>query len=349
VRETSAEQDQCPGVLRLHEAADGLLARVRLPGGRITPGQLAAVALGAEFGNAIIELTSRASLQIRGLSDGAVSGVLADAGLLPSFTHERVRNILASPVAGRHPLSVWETDTTVTELDAAICADPALAGLSGRFLFGVDDGTGLLGHPVDVVIGPGGSVGDAVAAAHRALAGPAPDRPPREHPAPQRPASDRSEPAGRPTIAPTWRVRAAGTTAQLALGALTQRDGRIALTFMPPLARLDPTTARALAALGRELRLSTYRTLTIVDLELYEAVDLERELIALGLICDPRSGWVGLTACAGLGACQRAEIDVRARAVVRAGQRGPGAVPEHWAACARSCGLTAGAQLMGVT
>jgi precorrin-3B synthase len=300
VSRTSHEQDRCPGVLRLHEAADGLLARVRLPGGRLSPDQLRAIAVGAELGNGIIELTSRASLQIRGLSDGTVAGVLEDAGLLPSVTHERVRNILASPLAGRHPQAVWDTDATVAELDAAICADPELAQLSGRFLFGVDDGSGMLGHAVDVVIGPGGSVQEALA---RVRTGPA---------------------------------AVAFTGPELALGRTPQRDGRVALTFMPPLARIGPGQARALADLGHELRLSVHRTFTILDLD--QTFELERELITLGMIVEPGSGWVGLTACAGLGACRRAEFDVRALAAARALERGPGAPAEHWAACGRNCG-----------
>jgi sulfite reductase beta subunit-like hemoprotein len=327
VRTTSVQQDRCPGVLRLHEAADGLLARVRLPGGRLPPEALAAIAVGAGLGNGIIELTSRASLQIRGLSDGAVSGVLEDAGLLPSFTHERVRNILASPLAGRHRLSRTDTDATVAELDRALCADPELASLSGRFLFGVDDGAGLLGHPVDVLIGPGGSVADALAAAHAALAGD----------------------AGAARTAPSPWIRATGAAPRLALGPTTQRDGRTALTFMPPLARLDADMAWALAGLGHELRLSVHRSFTVVDLEAEAARRLKRALNDLGQVTDSDSGWVGLTACAGLGACTNARLDVRARATARATERGADAGPEHWVACERNCGLPAGVHPRGVT
>ena len=64
-----------------------------------------------------------------------------NAGLLPSATHERVRNIVASPlsgrVGGRGDVRGW-----TTELDTAIQAEPELAALPGRFWFGIDDGRG---------------------------------------------------------------------------------------------------------------------------------------------------------------------------------------------------------------
>ena len=44
--------DRCPGVLRLAEAADGYLARIRLPGGLIGAGQMRVLArLAAERGD----------------------------------------------------------------------------------------------------------------------------------------------------------------------------------------------------------------------------------------------------------------------------------------------------------
>jgi len=141
-------------VLRLAEAADGLLARVRLPGGLIDGEQLCALArLASELGDGRVELTSRGNVQLRGLAgDAAVplTDGLARAGLLPSFSHDRVRNVLASPLAGLD----GGTDLTgiVRALDAALCARPRLAQLSGRFLFTVDDGRGdVAGLGADVV------------------------------------------------------------------------------------------------------------------------------------------------------------------------------------------------------
>src|SRR3978361_549343 len=94
------DDDACPGALQVHQAADGALARVRLPGGMITPTQLEALALGAmQFGSSAMELTSRGNIQLRAVSDpDLLAEAVAKAGLLPSPTHERVRNIVASPL-----------------------------------------------------------------------------------------------------------------------------------------------------------------------------------------------------------------------------------------------------------
>jgi precorrin-3B synthase len=116
--------DRCPGALSLHEAADGLLARVRLPGGRVGASTLHALAGLSE----VVEITSRGNLQLRAVR-ADVADAVADLGLLPSATHERVRNIAAHPDPA--------LDDTVRRLDAALCDRPALAQLPGRFLFSV--------------------------------------------------------------------------------------------------------------------------------------------------------------------------------------------------------------------
>ena len=109
--------DACPGVFAPHDAADGALARIRLPGGVIGAAALRVVAdCAQDLGDGRVHLTSRGNLQLRGLSrSGALAARLADAGLLPSATHERVRNVLASPLAGI----------------ACGAADPPLTGVHG--------------------------------------------------------------------------------------------------------------------------------------------------------------------------------------------------------------------------
>ncbi|MEU4242146.1 hypothetical protein [Actinoplanes sp. NPDC026619] len=130
-----SETDACPGALRLHQAADGPLARIRLPGGRLTGAQLAVLAsLATEAGDGGMELTSRANVQLRALNRTTpteLAARLSAAGLLPSPTHETVRNIAAPPLADAR------TRALIHDLDFALCADPALAALPGRFLFAI--------------------------------------------------------------------------------------------------------------------------------------------------------------------------------------------------------------------
>ncbi|MCA6092136.1 precorrin-3B synthase [Streptomyces sp. SCA3-4] len=138
--------DACPGALRLHSAADGALARIRVPAGLLTTRQAEALAgLAEELGDGHLDLTSRGNLQLRGLpSDcGAVLAArLRAAGLLPSDAHERVRNLVASPLSGLDGSGHADVQAWARELDRLLCENPDITALSGRFLFGLDDGRG---------------------------------------------------------------------------------------------------------------------------------------------------------------------------------------------------------------
>ncbi len=138
-------------MLALQPAEDGRLARARTPGGRLSSRQLEAIGEAAQLGSGLIELTARANVQIRGLSADARERARGHprraAACCPRSEHERVRNILAAPLAGRHPASLLATDEIVSRLDRALCADPPLAELPGRFLFAVDDGSGMAADP----------------------------------------------------------------------------------------------------------------------------------------------------------------------------------------------------------
>lgn len=156
--------DACPGALRLHSAADGHLARVRLPAGDLTVRQAEALADAADrLGDGHLSLTSRGNAELRGLPDdcgGRLAALLRDAGLLPSERHERIRNILASPLAGLDRHTPSDVRLWARELDGLLCTSESATALSGRFLFVLDDGRGdvaALGGDVSLVAEPAGT------------------------------------------------------------------------------------------------------------------------------------------------------------------------------------------------
>jgi precorrin-3B synthase len=140
--------DRCPGVLRPWIADDGALVRLRLIGGVLSTSALRdLIGIAEDYADGTILLTKRTNLQLRGIehADGCVPAVLVDAiaeaGLLPSPSHELVRNIMVSPLTGRIGGRA-DLRETAHELDRLLCAEPDFASLAGRFLFVLDDGRG---------------------------------------------------------------------------------------------------------------------------------------------------------------------------------------------------------------
>ncbi|MFE7193384.1 cobalamin biosynthesis protein CobG [Kitasatospora sp. NPDC057541] len=344
-----ARPDACPGALRLHPADDGALARVRLPGGLLTVGQALVLADAArELGDGRLEVTSRGNVQLRGLASdcgGELGGRLRAAGLLPSDTHERVRNIVASPgpAAGPADVRAW-----ARELDLALCAAPWATGLSGKFLFALDDGSGdvaALDADVTLIAGPDGAAllrlgraatvrpvpaGRAVGAALEAARG----------------FLDAQRAAG----VRAWHLREvpellppgplpmpvlSGTRPPL--GALPGGGLHVGLRF----GRASTGQWRSLAhAAEGEIRLTPWRGAVL------PGAPAERlaALAAAGLRTRSGTAWDGASACTGLPGCAKSRADVRADAA-RALDGAPadvGGLPVHWSGCERRCGHPAG-------
>ena len=346
-------------MLALHDAADGRLARVHVPGGRLSAVALLTLADAAEqLGNRLLDITARANLQLRGLREGddvatQLAARLHGAGLL-SVAHERARNVLASPLAGRAPGATGDVDDLVALLDAGICASDALRDLPAGFCFLADDGTGAgreIRPDVTVVARGGGRFGVALDARELHFEGDglaAVDVALRAAEAFVDASGDAARlsetPGGAQTIAAALGLALepaarAVRTRTFGPGAVAQRDGRVALTALAPLGQLWPTLLRELARLSPSgVRLSARRTVTVVDLDARSVTPMREALAAVGLVLGGASGWIGLTACAGTGACPHALLDVRSAACARAVTRSARDPGEHWAACERRCG-----------
>ncbi|MFD7866890.1 precorrin-3B synthase [Streptomyces sp. NPDC059783] len=370
--------DQCPGALRLHAADDGALARIRVPGGVLDAGGTEVLAeVARRLGDGDVHLTSRGNVQIRGLGEecgGELAALLRASGLLPSERHERVRNVVASPLSGLDGRGVRDVRPWLVALDALVCASEAAAGLSGRFLFALDDGRGdmdALGADVTLRALDGGDAALRVGPVRDALRVPDADAP--------RAALAAAEAfldAARPTGA--WRVADLADGARPVLDALARRlrrdgvpftpttlpapeidgtsgtpptglvrgpDGSVSLSVGVPLGRLRGAQWRLLADLAREhgsggLRLTPWRGVIVPDVAAGRADAALEALHAAGLVTGPGSPWTGVGACAGRPGCARSRADVRAEAAAALGAVGP--LPVYWSGCERRCGRPRG-------
>lgn len=145
----------CPGALRPMASGDGLVLRIRAPNGRLTPDQARGIAgLSRRHGNGLIDLTSRANLQLRGVDAAghpAALDALAELGLLdPDAGAESRRNVILSPFA---PLDgpAWQVAAAIARAMTA----PDAPQVPGKFGFAVDTCAWVLDAvPCDIRLRP---------------------------------------------------------------------------------------------------------------------------------------------------------------------------------------------------
>nr|WP_242071993.1 precorrin-3B synthase [Nostoc sp. FACHB-110] len=134
----------CPGLFYATPAKDGILSRIRIPGGILNSKQCRAIASIADMYGGYVDVTNRANLQIREINQGINTEVLQqlqDLGLgsrNPMIDH--IRNIMTSPTAGIDPQELIDTRPFVQAWDDYLAAHSELAGLSAKFSVCFDGG-----------------------------------------------------------------------------------------------------------------------------------------------------------------------------------------------------------------
>ena len=133
-------QGWCPGALRPMLSGDGWIIRVRPPGGRLTPRQACEIArLARAHGNGVIDLSSRANIHLRGVTEHSyvplIEGLDALGLIDDNPEAEERRNIVLSPF--------WSARDGSVELAATLAKSlttPDAPHLPAKFGFAIDCG-----------------------------------------------------------------------------------------------------------------------------------------------------------------------------------------------------------------
>jgi ferredoxin-nitrite reductase len=155
----SVERAICPDIYHPAVARDGLLTRLRIPGGILNVAQCLAIEqLLTTTGLASVQVTNRANLQLRGLDRDLSSGLISNltaVGLAAATTAvDGIRNMMTSPTAGIDATESIDVRPVVAAWDEYLTAHPELGALSNKFSVGFDGGgsVSILDRPNDITL-----------------------------------------------------------------------------------------------------------------------------------------------------------------------------------------------------
>jgi precorrin-3B synthase len=332
---------ECPTLEVPMATGDGLLARIRVAGGRLSPDELKALArLAASHGNGLMEVTARGNLQVRGLTAAsapffaeAVTGLIeVESGLV----------VDCSPLAGEDP---EELDDPRPIAEAIRRGAEAFEGQLGPKVSVVVDGGGqiwLAGLKADVRLvatgrdrwvvtpGDGGEMdgGGAVRVALKMLR-----------------ALAELGPAARATDLPQYRAETAPHPGPphegegggpVGVGWLRLSNG-FSMPVSLPFGAADAGMLAALADAASAAGVQTIRLAPAHRLLMDNAPDgLIETASALGFITDPADARLRVNACIGSAGCASGHFPARAMAL-RLAPALPAGVSLHVSGCPKGC------------
>jgi precorrin-3B synthase len=338
-------------LLRVVQALDGGICRIKLDGGALRADQAVAVADAARrYAAGVIEATNRANLQIRGIGQQApalIESLLA-AGLGPATDlGDDVRNLMLSPSAGIDQGMLIDTRPLARQILDSLQTHPRFHELSAKFAVQLDGGESLamLEHPHDLwlsaverngeallVFGLAGSPLDTpdaavllrdglrlvVAVLELFLELARPDQTRMRHLLAEHPRHSLMQ-----TLAERVPLLGAGQGQSPArrtgqhIGSYPQRqEGLVYVGAMPPLGRLDPTMLKGAAELSEalgdaSLRLTPWQSLLLPNIRHQDATLATRQLQALGFLVDARQSLCSVVACTGSAGCGKGLADTK--------------------------------------
>jgi precorrin-3B synthase len=355
--------------------------RIRVPGGLIEAKQLKTIALVAEaFTDGSIEITSRANLQLRAIQEKHLKQItdqIASVGLLPSPQHDRVRNIVTSPLTGLDADEVIDCRPLIRELDRRLTAEDVFTELHPKFSFGIYGLSKRIGHEIEdisleaidfigeprfrlsiggVASGFGIACGHAVDCLLEAA----------------RICLDVAKEFGLPVRGKT--VLAVEGAMQRILDPLSHllmpcpheaesalrveappgiypsiQSDRVNIIPSVPLGRLTVEQARYLANAAEDanLRLAPWRGIVLGSIPAARADEIVAQLQSIGLPCDGLDGFRGIAACVGCTGCDASLADVRSDAAALARLLTDSPKPSGWtvnlSGCEKQCARRRGA------
>jgi precorrin-3B synthase len=324
----------CPGALRPMQSGDGLVVRIRPPGGALTPDQAQAIAEAASrHGNSIIDLSARANLQLRGVTEASHSRLIDDLraqGLIDKdIETESLRNLIVTPF--RSGLAGEGTDLLIATLTEALSRMPRLPA---KFGFAIDTGARpvLAEASTDIrlerspdgalILRPDGHhlgqpvtdlAADAIAMADWFVANGGVSN-----------GRGRMAALTAKGITPPGCITAPAPPLPQPAPGLHPEGVLVALAF----GQMRAETLAALSALGHAIRPTPWRMLFLVGATTLPMLP--------GLITDPADPILRVTACTGAPGCPQALGETRALARNLA-PRLPNGMTLHVSGCAKGC------------